>query len=131
MESRSTQADLNTHGVMSVPGGPPLSKPQQQQQQRPAQVDRGSATDRAVGHHVENNARIAAASAAQAAAWPRLAEARGSLEHDLALKEASGEPDGRGLSRLVFRIGGALRRLLDRAACSLRSGLRADRQPQP
>ena len=29
---------------------------------------------------------------AQAADWPRLAEARGSLEHDLSLKEASGEP---------------------------------------
>ena len=59
MESRSSQADLITHGVMSVPGGPPLSRPQQQQQQRPAQVDRGSATDRAVWHHVENNARMA------------------------------------------------------------------------
>ena len=30
-------------------------------------------------------------SAAQAADWPRLVEARGSLEHDLALKGASGE----------------------------------------
>ena len=30
-------------------------------------------------------------SAAQGAVWPRLAEARGSLEHDLALKEAPGE----------------------------------------
>ena len=45
------------------------------------------------------------ASAAQAADWPRLAEARGSLRHDLALKGASGEPAGRGLSRLVFHIG--------------------------
>ena len=36
--------------------------------------------------------------------WLRLAEARGSLEHDLALntKEASGEPAGRGLSHLVL-----------------------------
>ena len=36
--------------------------------------------------------------------WPRLAEARGRLEHDLALntKEASGEPAGRGLSHLVL-----------------------------
>ena len=45
------------------------------------------------------------ASAAQAADWPRLAETRGSLRHDLALKGASGEPAGRGLSRLVFHIG--------------------------
>eukprot|EP00964_Phaeocystis_antarctica_P105399 scaffold70427_cov57-Phaeocystis_antarctica.AAC.2 len=45
------------------------------------------------------------ASAAQAADWPRLAEARGSLRHDLALEGASGEPAGRGLSRLVFHIG--------------------------
>ena len=36
--------------------------------------------------------------------WPRLAEARGSLEHDQALIEASGEPAGRGLSHIVFRI---------------------------
>tara|TARA_B100000787_G_scaffold84362_1_gene62128 strand:+ start:64 stop:396 length:333 start_codon:yes stop_codon:yes gene_type:complete len=41
------------------------------------------------------------ASAAQAADSPRLAEARGSLEHDLALKEASGE----GLSYLVSHPG--------------------------
>ena len=47
------------------------------------------------------------ASAAQAADWPRLAEAQGSLRHDLALKGASGEPAGRGLSRLVFHIGTA------------------------
>ena len=46
------------------------------------------------------------ASAAQAADWPRLAEARGSLRHDLALKGASGEPAGRGLSPLVFHTGG-------------------------
>eukprot|EP00964_Phaeocystis_antarctica_P076895 scaffold47607_cov77-Phaeocystis_antarctica.AAC.2 len=44
------------------------------------------------------------ASAAQAADWPRLAEAQGSLRHDLSLKGASGEPAGRGLSRLVFHI---------------------------
>ena len=43
------------------------------------------------------------ASAARAADRPRLAGARGSLEHDLALKEASGEPAGRGLSHRVFR----------------------------
>ena len=43
--------------------------------------------------------------AAQAAAWPRLAEARGSLRHDLALTEASGEPAGRGLSHRVFHTG--------------------------
>ena len=34
-----------------------------------------------------------------------LALARGSLEHDLALGEASGEPAGRGLSQLVFHLG--------------------------
>ena len=34
------------------------------------------------------------ASAAQAADWPRLAEAQGSLRHDLALKGASGESAG-------------------------------------
>ena len=45
------------------------------------------------------------ASAAQEADRPRLAEARGSLRHDLALKGASGEPAGRGLSRLVFHMG--------------------------
>ena len=45
------------------------------------------------------------ASAAQVADWPRLAVARGSLRHDLAQKGASGEPAGRGLSRLVFHIG--------------------------
>ena len=45
------------------------------------------------------------AGAAQAADWPRLAEASGSLRHDLALKPASGEPAGRALSHLVFHIG--------------------------
>eukprot|EP00964_Phaeocystis_antarctica_P062673 scaffold37565_cov74-Phaeocystis_antarctica.AAC.2 len=35
------------------------------------------------------------ASAAQAADWPRLAEAQGSLRHGLSLKGASGEPAGR------------------------------------
>ena len=40
--------------------------------------------------------------------WLRLAEARGSLEHDLALTEASGEPTGRGVSCLVFLIGAAV-----------------------
>ena len=43
--------------------------------------------------------------AAQAAACPRLAGARGSLRHDLALTEASGEPSGRGLSHRVFHTG--------------------------
>ena len=42
------------------------------------------------------------ASAAQAADWPRLAQAPGSLRRALALTEASGEPAGRGLSPLVF-----------------------------
>ena len=45
------------------------------------------------------------ASAAQAADWPRLAEARGSLRHDLALGGAFGEPAGRGLSRLALHTG--------------------------
>ena len=44
----------------------------------------------------------ASISAARAAGWPRLAGARGSLRHDLALREASGEPAGRSLCRLVF-----------------------------
>eukprot|EP00964_Phaeocystis_antarctica_P093102 scaffold60007_cov32-Phaeocystis_antarctica.AAC.2 len=35
------------------------------------------------------------ARAAQAADWPRLAEARGSLRHGLVLRGASGEPAGR------------------------------------
>ena len=34
--------------------------------------------------------------------WPRLAEAWGSQRHDLALKEPSGEPAGRGLSHPAF-----------------------------
>eukprot|EP00964_Phaeocystis_antarctica_P026610 scaffold14992_cov69-Phaeocystis_antarctica.AAC.2 len=45
------------------------------------------------------------ASAAQAADRPRLAEGRVSLGHDLALKRASREPAGRGLSPLVSHIG--------------------------
>eukprot|EP00964_Phaeocystis_antarctica_P008188 scaffold4414_cov65-Phaeocystis_antarctica.AAC.8 len=49
------------------------------------------------------------ASAAQAADWPRLAEASGSLSHDLALRDASGAPAGRGLSRLVLDIGAQAR----------------------
>ena len=40
----------------------------------------------------------------QAADWLRLAEARGGREHDLALKEASGEPAGRVVSQLIFYI---------------------------
>ena len=36
------------------------------------------------------------------AGQPRLAETRGSLEHGLALEEASREPAGRSLSNLVF-----------------------------
>ena len=49
---------------------------------------------------VENKPRMAGrpVSAAQAADWPMLAGARGSLEHGVALKEAPGEPAGRGLS---------------------------------
>eukprot|EP00964_Phaeocystis_antarctica_P138924 scaffold103610_cov39-Phaeocystis_antarctica.AAC.1 len=45
--------------------------------------------------------------AAQAADGPRLAEARGCLEHDLALEEASGVPPGRGLAALVSTEGHA------------------------
>ena len=44
----------------------------------------------------------------QAADWPRLAEARGSLECAVALREASREPAGRRLSRLVcLQLGAA------------------------
>eukprot|EP00964_Phaeocystis_antarctica_P160244 scaffold131712_cov60-Phaeocystis_antarctica.AAC.2 len=45
------------------------------------------------------------ASAAQAAGWPRLAEAWGSRRHGPALREATGEPAGRGLSPLGFDAG--------------------------
>ena len=48
---------------------------------------------------------VGPASAAQAADWPRLAGARGSLELGVALKEASGAPAGRSLSRLVLHMG--------------------------
>eukprot|EP00964_Phaeocystis_antarctica_P105788 scaffold70766_cov60-Phaeocystis_antarctica.AAC.1 len=57
------------------------------------------------------------ASMAQAADWPRLAEAQGSLRHDLSLKGASGEPAGRGLSRLVFHIGGSGRQCPSTRRC--------------
>ena len=50
------------------------------------------------------------ASAAQADDWLRFAEARGSLQHDLAQKEASGEPAGRGPSQLAFGTGAQRRR---------------------
>mgnify|MGYP001220968037 CR=1 FL=1 len=46
------------------------------------------------------------ARAAQEADWPRLAEARGSLRRDLALKAASRAPAGRRLSQLDFDLGG-------------------------
>ena len=42
--------------------------------------------------------------AARAADWPRLAAARGSLSHDLALTEASGEPAGRSLRHPAFGL---------------------------
>ena len=42
---------------------------------------------------------------AQAADWPRLAGAWRSLRRDLALREAYGDPAGRGLSHLVSHIG--------------------------
>eukprot|EP00964_Phaeocystis_antarctica_P135095 scaffold99440_cov63-Phaeocystis_antarctica.AAC.7 len=60
------------------------------------------------------------ASAAQAADWPRLAEARRGLRRALALKGASGEPAGRGLSPHVFHIGPAHHRRL-----GIAHGLRA------
>ena len=62
-----------------------------------------------VEREVETKASMAGATAAQAADWPRLVEAPGSLRHDLALKEASGEPAGWGLSQLVFGIDRAVR----------------------
>ena len=37
--------------------------------------------------------------------WPRVAEALGSLRHDLALQAASGEPAGRSLCHLVLDTG--------------------------
>ena len=46
------------------------------------------------------------ARASQEADWPRLAEARGSLRRDLALKAASRAPAGRRLSQLDFDLGG-------------------------
>ena len=58
------------------------------------------------------------ASAARAAGWPRLAEARGSLRHDLVLKGASGEPAGRGLIPLVSHIGERLRLLKEAIAAA-------------
>ena len=64
------------------------------------------------------------ASAAQAADWPRLADARGSLRHDLALKGASREPAGRGLSRLVFHLGdfGGMRGVVGRVVPTKTAG---------
>ena len=43
----------------------------------------------------------------QAAAWPRLAKARGYLEHELppsSIAASGGSPAGRGLSRLLFLV---------------------------
>ena len=37
--------------------------------------------------------------------WPRMTDARGGLGHDLPLIEASGEPAGRVLRRLVVHLG--------------------------
>ena len=53
-----------------------------------------------------DRARCGQPARAQAPDWPRLAEACGSLERDLALREASGEPAGRGLRRLAFDLSG-------------------------
>ena len=49
--------------------------------------------------------RPASIHAAQPAEWPSLAEALGSLRHDLALRAASGEPADRGLSHFFHHIG--------------------------
>ena len=54
------------------------------------------------------------ASAAQAADWPKLADAPGSLRHALALREASGGPAARKLSQLVIDIGAALLHVVSR-----------------
>ena len=48
---------------------------------------------------------VGPARAAQAADWPRLAGAWGSLRRALAQREASGDPAGRVLRHLVFHIG--------------------------
>ena len=48
-----------------------------------------------------NQARCGWPARPQPADWPRLAGARGSLEHDLALQEASAEPAGRRLTTPV------------------------------
>ena len=53
------------------------------------------------------------ASAAHAAGWPRLAEARGSLRRGLALRGASGGAAGRSLSPLAFDAGVPERRSED------------------
>ena len=67
--------------------------------------------------------------------WPRLAEARGSLKHDLALKTkgASGEPAGRGLSQLVYHLGARPACGHDRPARDTGSlpGPRSPRAPRP
>ena len=53
---------------------------------------------RSARRYVENKADMAGHSAAQAAGWPRLTGAQGSLEHALALRDAFGaEPAGRGM----------------------------------
>ena len=55
--------------------------------------------------YVENKPCMAGVSARpQAAHWPRLAEARGSLRHHLALRSASRVRAGRRLSKLVLDI---------------------------
>ena len=59
-----------------------------------------------------DRARCGQPARAQAPDWPRLAGAWGSLERDLALREASGEPAGRGLRRLAFDTGAHLPALL-------------------
>ena len=75
----------------------------------PAEVSSDGRGLRRVRAQVESEAwPVWPASAAQAAGWPRLAEAHGSLAHDLAPREASGEPAGRRLCHLVFDAGASL-----------------------
>ena len=57
-------------------------------------------------HHVET--WPVSIDAAQPAPWPRLAEAPETLEHGLALREASGGPAGEVRARFLFHTGARL-----------------------
>jgi hypothetical protein len=61
-----------------------------------------------VGRHVETKAAVAGQRSPSGSDWPRLAEAWGSLERDLALAQACGAPADRGLSQLALQIGGTI-----------------------